>query len=108
MSQEQYRYLGDYATLLLPPPAGKVEVRGFGQPVTLDKETAKSFIRHGNMQIIPESQFATVGFSDKELKDYPTAKSHGTAPPEFLAKKEKALQLLHDLREQMKAPELPE
>ena len=85
----------------------------FGQRFEVTPEQAKEFIeRNGGIPAIPADRFDSVGFTEPELKKYPSAASHwrqetmpdGTtkvisAPPEFLEKKKRALEILHEIRQ---------
>lgn len=99
MTTAPYRFLGDSMTLWLSDQP--FALTSFGQKLELSDEQAVRCFQT-NVPVIPEASFHDVGFSDDELRHYPNAFAQANAPDEFLKKKQAALQVLHDLREQHK------
>jgi len=93
-----YRFVGDCADIYNPP----YNFRRFGQKAELDDALARQVVV-GGVQLIPEAEFASAGFTDEELAKYPSAVSHMTATDEFKRKKKAALGALHEYRESLRA-----
>ncbi len=74
-------------------------LREFGEAVDLDATLAKDIIGHPRgAALLPETTFASLGFTPEELREFATPGSHADAPPAFTAKKQQALIALNDLR----------
>lgn len=87
-----YRFLGTASDI-----GGYPALRSFGQKIELPDDIAADAVR-GNLPIIPESQFAALGFTDEELQKYQTPVSRRTATQSFNRKVQKALEHLDDNR----------
>ena len=87
-------FLGAYSEVL----GAGIKLTRFGQRVELPPDVAEETKVAGGLPCIPAEQFDTAGFTAAELQKYGPAASHENAPPEFLAKKAQALEILHKLR----------
>ena len=87
-------FLGAYSEVL----GAGIKLTRFGQRVELPPDLADETKVAGGLPCIPAEQFDAIGFTAEELQKYWPAASHENAPPEFLAKKTQALQILHKLR----------
>ena len=88
-------FLGAYSEVL----GAGIKLTRFGQRVDLPPEIADETKLAGGLPCIPTDQFDAIGFTAEELRKYGPAAAHENAPPEFLAKKAQALQILHTIRE---------
>ena len=66
----------------------------YGECMELTPELAASTKEHGGVPAIALEDFDACGFTPDELRKYSSTARHATAPPEFQAKKEKALAIL--------------
>lgn len=74
-------------------------LREFGEAVDLDATLAKDIIGHPRgAALLPETTFASLGFTPEDLREFATPGSHADAPPAFQQKKNAALIALNDLR----------
>ena len=87
-------FLGAYSEVL----GAGIKLTRFGQRVDLPPEIADETKVAGGLPCIPAEQFDALGFTPDELRKYCPVAAHENAPPEFLAKKAQALQILHALR----------
>jgi hypothetical protein len=95
-----YRFVGDQADIYNP----LYQFRRFGQKADMDDACAHLHCLKG-VGLIPEAEFEAIGFTDDELKLYPSAISHMSAPDEFKRKKKTALMALHAFREALRNPQ---
>ncbi len=85
-----YRFLGAHAEI-----GGQVAER-FGQPIDMPEDLYLE-IRH-KIPLLPEEDFAALGFSEGELQKYSLPRTWATAPQEFQDKKEAAVSLWYQNR----------
>lgn len=95
-----YRFVGDQADIYNP----LYQFRRFGQKADMDDACARQHCLKG-VQLIPEAEFDAIGFTDDELKLYPSGISHMGAPDDFKRKKKTALVALHAFRESLRNPQ---
>ena len=88
-----YRFIGSQGAIIDSPHT----FHRFGQKAEIDDKTAAEKIADG-FPILPGAAFDALGFTEKELTDYPSAQSHEEAPQSFKDKKRAALMALHELR----------
>ena len=89
----KYRFLGDTASLY--HEGGVIEFHSFGQSVELSDEQAAHLLAKN--LLLPEDEFARIGFSEEHLKEFPSAVSHSRAPEAFRQRKLQALKRAHEL-----------
>lgn len=77
----RYRHVGTYTQFL----DTKIVLKRFGQQVEMDDALAA-----GHPSLRTEAEFQSYGFTEEELKKFPTVASHVDAPDDFLAKRVKA------------------
>ena len=87
-------FLGAHSEVL----GAGIKLTRFGERVELPPEIADETKVAGGLPCIPADQFDAIGFTADELRKYGPTAAHGSAPPEFLAKKVQALQILHAIR----------
>lgn len=75
-----FRFLGTQAVV-----AGVAELKTLGQSVELEPDFANELIA-GGLALLPDEEFAELGFSAEELKRYGDAFARAAAPAEFGAK----------------------
>lgn len=86
------RFLGTECTIGDHP-----SLKTFGQVIELDETLALEAIA-GGAALIPEAEFAALGFTADELREYAQPGLHQFAPPTFLDKKRAGLLKLHEIR----------
>jgi hypothetical protein len=84
-----------------------IKLTRFGERVELPPDLAAETKLHGGLPCIPAAAFDALGFSDDDLKRYGPTAAHGNAPEAFLAKKIKALEALHAIRERPSSGAIP-
>ena len=75
---------------------GETKLNRLGQVINLTDEDADQ-ARRGGACILPAQLFDEIGFTEEELKKYPTPADSFNAPIEFKFKRDLALSLYHDL-----------
>jgi multidrug resistance efflux pump len=68
-----------------------LSVQRFGQAQTLDDAAAKMAAKNRSTFLSAEA-FNAIGFTVDELRRYASISSHGNASPEFLDKKDRAIE----------------
>jgi hypothetical protein len=89
-----YVFLGGVSEVL----GAGIKLTRFGQRIELPPEIAEETKKQGGIPAIPAEQFDALGFTPQELEKYGPAAAMANAPPEFWAKKRKALEILHEIR----------
>jgi hypothetical protein len=94
----KYRHIGTETAIGEMP-----KLQAFGEAIDLPEKLAAELIAPpGNpgkgVPLLPEAEFAKLGFTAQELEQYRWPASHATAPAEFLKKKTAALIALDALR----------
>jgi hypothetical protein len=94
----KYRHIGTETAIGDLP-----KLQSFGELIELPEKLADELIvPPGNpdkgVPLLPEAEFAKLGFTTQELELYRWPASHATASPEFLKKKNAALIALDQLR----------
>jgi hypothetical protein len=95
-----YRFVGDQADIYNP----LYQFRRFGQKADIEDACARQHCLKG-VQLIPEAEFEAIGFTEDELKLYPSAISHTGATADFKRKKKTALVALHAFRQALRNPQ---
>jgi hypothetical protein len=92
-----FRFIGDKAVIYSGDSV--IELRRFGQIVSLTDEQAAA-CHANNIPILTESEFQEHGFTDSELRQFPSAAAHEEAPADFQAKKQALLIAHYELTKQ--------
>ena len=91
---KSFVFLGAFSEVL----GAGIKLTRFGQRVELPPDIAAETKRGGGLIAIPADRFDALGFTPDELQKFGPAATHANAPAEFLAKKRKALEILHEIR----------
>jgi hypothetical protein len=78
-----YRFIG--TNTVIDFPDGPVHLTHFGQAVDLPLDIARA------VPVLKEEAFAEIFWDEEEVARYAEPGSHPDAPPEFLARKQRAL-----------------
>lgn len=91
----EYVFVGTFVSL----PDGR-DIKQFGSVIELPEDVAEHYITDG-VQLVPKSDFDSIGFTPDELAKYPTVYMQNStpAPDDFMQKRKHAWDMLHDLRE---------
>ena len=103
MTTTAYVFLGGVSEVL----GAGIKLTRFGERVELPPDLAAETKLHGGLPCIPAVEFDALGFAAEDLKRYGPAAAHVNATEAFLAKKIKALEILHAIRETPVAYEVP-
>jgi hypothetical protein len=90
----QYRFCGDFGV------HGSLTFDHLGQEFEMESEEALDLAR-GGFPILPNEEFSALGFTPKELEEFPSAVSHEDAPKEFQEKKAAMLLALYEFRQSL-------
>ena len=91
-----YRHIGTGTSFIQVGDKPVIELRQFGQSVTLPDDFALQAIKGGRALFIPDQKFEELGISSEDLQKY--AAPGQQAPEEFRQKQIEAMQALHDLQ----------
>lgn len=102
--KKTYRHIGRETQI-----HGAAKLERFGQKIELTEDIGNEYMRgcgsaegwRGSVAILPEEDFAELGFSADHLIKYSAPASHLGAPEDFLEKKKAAFERLQELRESL-------
>lgn len=91
-----YRFVGSHSEM------GDKKLTKFGQTIELSESEGPLAIGTHNAPgppLLPAEEFDAIGFTEQELSLYSDPYTHSVANEAFQAKKRKALERLHEMRE---------